>query len=149
MFLLFVCWSACLLILELFFFLTFILQRRVSPQIHNIPLTSSLSASPTHAATHTHKCPSTSHPHSSVHVPPEFLTDFLVLLQSRKASEQTKSVDSKTDSIGSGRAIPIKQVSRCTDVLSPFLIILLVSIVLVVFFNFLFNPSSIRGKYSH
>uniref|UniRef100_A0A8D3BKD4 Arf-GAP with GTPase, ANK repeat and PH domain-containing protein 3 n=1 Tax=Scophthalmus maximus TaxID=52904 RepID=A0A8D3BKD4_SCOMX len=29
--------------------------------------------------------------------------------QSRKASEQAKSVDSKTDSIGSGRAIPIKQ----------------------------------------
>ncbi|KAJ4937219.1 hypothetical protein JOQ06_001798, partial [Pogonophryne albipinna] len=28
---------------------------------------------------------------------------------SRKASEQSKSVDSKTDSIGSGRAIPIKQ----------------------------------------
>uniref|UniRef100_A0A8C3B2C7 Arf-GAP with GTPase, ANK repeat and PH domain-containing protein 3 n=1 Tax=Cyclopterus lumpus TaxID=8103 RepID=A0A8C3B2C7_CYCLU len=28
---------------------------------------------------------------------------------SRKASEQAKSVDSKTDSIGSGRAIPIKQ----------------------------------------
>ncbi|MED6293827.1 Arf-GAP with GTPase, ANK repeat and PH domain-containing protein 1, partial [Characodon lateralis] len=30
-------------------------------------------------------------------------------LQSRKGSEQAKSVDSKTDSIGSGRAIPIKQ----------------------------------------
>uniref|UniRef100_A0AAX7UBP5 Arf-GAP with GTPase, ANK repeat and PH domain-containing protein 3 n=1 Tax=Astatotilapia calliptera TaxID=8154 RepID=A0AAX7UBP5_ASTCA len=29
--------------------------------------------------------------------------------QSRKANEQAKSVDSKTDSIGSGRAIPIKQ----------------------------------------
>uniref|UniRef100_H2MT15 ArfGAP with GTPase domain, ankyrin repeat and PH domain 3 n=1 Tax=Oryzias latipes TaxID=8090 RepID=H2MT15_ORYLA len=31
------------------------------------------------------------------------------IFTSRKASEQTKSVDSKTDSIGSGRAIPIKQ----------------------------------------
>lgn len=41
----------------------------------------------------------------------QLLTDFLVFLQSRKASEQAKSVDSKTDSIGSGRAIPIKQVS--------------------------------------
>lgn len=39
------------------------------------------------------------------------LTDSLVLLQSRKGSEQAKNVDSKTDSIGSGRAIPIKQVS--------------------------------------
>lgn len=38
----------------------------------------------------------------------------LVFLQSRKASEQAKSVDSKTDSIGSGRAIPIKQVSTFT-----------------------------------
>ena len=41
----------------------------------------------------------------------ELLTVSLVSLQSRKASEQAKSVDSKTDSIGSGRAIPIKQVS--------------------------------------
>uniref|UniRef100_A0A3Q3CM79 ArfGAP with GTPase domain, ankyrin repeat and PH domain 3 n=1 Tax=Haplochromis burtoni TaxID=8153 RepID=A0A3Q3CM79_HAPBU len=31
------------------------------------------------------------------------------IFTSRKASEQAKSVDSKTDSIGSGRAIPIKQ----------------------------------------
>uniref|UniRef100_UPI0037E823EB arf-GAP with GTPase, ANK repeat and PH domain-containing protein 3 isoform X3 n=1 Tax=Semicossyphus pulcher TaxID=241346 RepID=UPI0037E823EB len=31
------------------------------------------------------------------------------IFTSRKASEQSKSVDSKTDSIGSGRAIPIKQ----------------------------------------
>uniref|UniRef100_A0A8C7YLR8 Arf-GAP with GTPase, ANK repeat and PH domain-containing protein 3 n=1 Tax=Oryzias sinensis TaxID=183150 RepID=A0A8C7YLR8_9TELE len=31
------------------------------------------------------------------------------IFTSRKASEQTKSVESKTDSIGSGRAIPIKQ----------------------------------------
>lgn len=31
------------------------------------------------------------------------------IFTSRKGSEQTKSVDSKTDSIGSGRAIPIKQ----------------------------------------
>lgn len=49
---------------------------------------------------------------SAASVPPHLLTDFLVFLQSRKASEQAKSVDSKTDSIGSGRAIPIKQVSR-------------------------------------
>lgn len=42
------------------------------------------------------------------------LTVVLVFLQSRKASEQAKSVDSKTDSIGSGRAIPIKQVSTFT-----------------------------------
>lgn len=35
----------------------------------------------------------------------------LVSLQSRKASEQAKSIECKTDSIGSGRAIPIKQVS--------------------------------------
>lgn len=48
---------------------------------------------------------------SAASVPPHLLTDFLVFLQSRKASEQAKSVDSKTDSIGSGRAIPIKQVS--------------------------------------
>ncbi|XP_063075792.1 arf-GAP with GTPase, ANK repeat and PH domain-containing protein 3-like isoform X2 [Engraulis encrasicolus] len=31
------------------------------------------------------------------------------IFTSRKASEQSKSIDSKTDSIGSGRAIPIKQ----------------------------------------
>lgn len=38
------------------------------------------------------------------------LTSCLVSLQSWKASDQTKSIESKTDSIGSGRAIPIKQV---------------------------------------
>uniref|UniRef100_A0A8C2DKU5 ArfGAP with GTPase domain, ankyrin repeat and PH domain 3 n=1 Tax=Cyprinus carpio TaxID=7962 RepID=A0A8C2DKU5_CYPCA len=37
------------------------------------------------------------------------LTSCLVSLQSWKASDQTKSIESKTDSIGSGRAIPIKQ----------------------------------------
>ncbi|MBN3286019.1 AGAP3 protein, partial [Polyodon spathula] len=37
---------------------------------------------------------------------------YFILLQSRKASEQAKSVDCKTDNIGSGRAIPIKQVSN-------------------------------------
>lgn len=57
--------------------------------------------------THTHTHP----PH--LHVCSQFffaLTSCLVSLQSRKASDQTKSIESKTDSIGSGRAIPIKQV---------------------------------------
>lgn len=45
-----------------------------------------------------------------LHAPIIRLTYFLVSLQSRKASDQTKSNESKTDSIGSGRAIPIKQV---------------------------------------
>uniref|UniRef100_A0A672LML0 Arf-GAP with GTPase, ANK repeat and PH domain-containing protein 3 n=1 Tax=Sinocyclocheilus grahami TaxID=75366 RepID=A0A672LML0_SINGR len=55
--------------------------------------------------THTHTLP------TSMCVPSLFfaLTSCLVSLQSRKASDQTKSIESKTDSIGSGRAIPIKQ----------------------------------------
>uniref|UniRef100_A0A8C1XAE3 Arf-GAP with GTPase, ANK repeat and PH domain-containing protein 3 n=1 Tax=Cyprinus carpio TaxID=7962 RepID=A0A8C1XAE3_CYPCA len=55
--------------------------------------------------THTHTLP------TSMCVPILFfaLTSCLVSLQSRKASDQTKSIESKTDSIGSGRAIPIKQ----------------------------------------
>lgn len=48
---------------------------------------------------------------------------YFVLLQSRKASEQAKSMDCKTDNIGSGRAIPIKQVSNkgkgCSKNVSP------------------------------
>lgn len=71
---------------------------------------------PTHSATpetspQTPSPPTTPSLCSTASVPPHLLTDFLVFLQSRKASEQAKSVDSKTDSIGSGRAIPIKQVS--------------------------------------
>lgn len=64
---------------------------------------------------HTHTRVKTQHTHTlptSMYVPGLFfaLTSCLVSLQSRKASDQTKSIESKTDSIGSGRAIPIKQV---------------------------------------
>ena len=87
------------------------------------PLTPSLSPSHTHPNTHNHaqkKPHLLPHPTAptlclAVAVSPQLLTDFLVFLQSRKASEQAKSVDSKTDSIGSGRAIPIKQVSSFID----------------------------------
>lgn len=83
------------------------------------PLASTQSLSSTHPNTLDHAQNLTSDPLppttpslcSAASVPPHLLTDFLVFLQSRKASEQAKSVDSKTDSIGSGRAIPIKQVS--------------------------------------
>lgn len=80
----------------------------------------SLFLSPSHTHPHTnalnHAQTLTSHPMTpsicfAVGLLLQLLTDFLVFLQSRKASEQAKSVDSKTDSIGSGRAIPIKQVS--------------------------------------
>lgn len=70
------------------------------------------------ALTHTRPNTHSSYPHGSHLVlcaSLRCLTDFLVSLQSRKASEQAKSVDSKTDSIGSGRAIPIKQVSSFTN----------------------------------
>ncbi len=71
----------------------------------------------THTHTHTLELRHNSHTHThtlptSMCVPSLFfaLTSCLVSLQSRKASDQTKSIESKTDSIGSGRAIPIKQV---------------------------------------
>lgn len=82
------------------------------------PLSLSLTHTHPQTRTHQHTQPRPSPhltPHDSLYwlcrLPLQLLTDFLVFLQSRKASEQAKSVDSKTDSIGSGRAIPIKQVS--------------------------------------
>lgn len=84
----------------------------------------SCSCTSTHSCTHPHTPQHTEHNTIQTPLPTaqlplclvmcvslQLLTDFLVFLQSRKASEQAKSVDSKTDSIGSGRAIPIKQVS--------------------------------------
>lgn len=133
-------WSACLLISSFFLRLLFC-KRRVSPQVlqtlktkkktkqlNSPPLTPSLSLylslSSIHTHSHTHTLTPTytsapKYPHHNplclvVSVWLQLLTDSLVFLQSRKASEQAKSVDSKTDSIGSGRAIPIKQVSTFT-----------------------------------
>lgn len=104
-------------------------------------LTPSLSFSFPHTYTHTYTPTYTTTPTNSPHTPQlplcfavsvslQLLTDFLVSLQSRKASEQAKSVDSKTDSIGSGRAIPIKQVSSFAHSYSTFLIVIWVSIIL-------------------
>lgn len=117
-------WSACLLIssffwdffffLDILFFFFFAILSFSTQALTFCPSDFLL---PSH--THQHTQPHTS---TSPHAPwiPFFavscvrlwlLTVLLVFLQSRKASEQAKSVDSKTDSIGSGRAIPIKQVS--------------------------------------
>lgn len=110
-----VCLSVNLrLLLRLFF----ILQRLDYSKCSKHPLTPSLLPSRTHAPTRTTPPKFSSYPHGSHLVlcaSLRCLTDFLVSLQSRKASEQAKSVDSKTDSIGSGRAIPIKQVSSLTN----------------------------------
>jgi len=94
--------------------------------------TPSLSLSPSLTITHTPTNlppPPSPHTHTAsptlcfaASLPLQLLTDFLVFLQSRKASEQAKSVDSKTDSIGSGRAIPIKQVSRLPHSSPTFLV---------------------------
>lgn len=114
-------WSACLFILSFFWnfyfcnveFLHKCSEHKPSP-LPSHPQ----SLYPTLAHTHNNKHAQnlTSPPMTpslcfAIGVPPQLLTDFLVFLQSRKASEQAKSVESKTDSIGSGRAIPIKQVS--------------------------------------
>ncbi|MEQ2209613.1 Arf-GAP with GTPase, ANK repeat and PH domain-containing protein 1 [Xenoophorus captivus] len=124
------CWSACVFFwsffLRLFIFATLSFptnttkvqkkkkEKKHAPSPHlSRPLTHSLSVSPTHTPNKQKLHPP---PHTLrlpvclvFSVSPHFLTDSLVLLQSRKGSEQAKSVDSKTDSIGSGRAIPIKQ----------------------------------------
>lgn len=125
-------WSACLFILSFFFFGDFYVLLQVpkytnaqdtqGPHFFSLPprLSLSRSLSPPHTPTRsttpktspqTLSTPTTPSLCSAASVPPHLLTDFLVFLQSRKASEHAKSVDSKTDSIGSGRAIPIKQVS--------------------------------------
>lgn len=121
-------WSACLLISSFFwdciyfiFVSIFIFwQYWVSPHEPSpSPPAPRFSRPHTHTSTH-HHAPQ---PHLTPREIPLFalswmclrsLTVALVFLQSRKASEQAKSVDSKTDSIGSGRAIPIKQVSTFT-----------------------------------
>lgn len=120
-------WSACLLISSFFwdcilffsiFFFCNIKFLHTSPCPHLLPPRFSL------ALTHT---PAHMTTPQNLTSPPQWiplfavswvrlrsLTVVLVFLQSRKASDQAKSVDSKTDSIGSGRAIPIKQVSTFT-----------------------------------
>lgn len=122
-------WSACLLISSFFWdciyfifcvFISFFWQYWVSPHKPSpSPSAPRFSRPHTHTSTH-HYAPQ---PHLTPREIPLFalswmwlwsLTVVLVFLQSRKASEQAKSVDSKTDSIGSGRAIPIKQVSTFT-----------------------------------
>ncbi len=131
----------------------FILQRRVSPQILQMLKTQTLTSpsdpqslsfphSHTHRHTHTHLNIHNYAPKNSPHSPQLplcfavgvsllLLTDFLVFLQSRKASEQAKSVDSKTDSIGSGRAIPIKQVSTFPHFYPTFHIVTWVSMMFI------------------
>lgn len=98
------------------------------------PLSPPVSLSLPHTQSSTHTATSKNSPHTprlplclDVSVSFQLLTDFLVFLQSRKASEQAKSVDSKTDSIGSGRAIPIKQVSSFTRLFPTFSIVCWVS----------------------
>lgn len=127
-------WSACLLISSFFwdcfffFFLDihfFFAIFSFGTQALTLTFWPSDFLLPSHTHQHTQPRPTT-----SPHAPwiPLFavscvrlwsLTVVLVFLQSRKASEQAKSVDSKTDSIGSGRAIPIKQVSSFTYFFYP------------------------------
>lgn len=125
-------WSACLLIssffLRLFFCNVEFLHKyckcsntnpHLSPPHLWPPVSFSLSLSHAQKPTYTHPAspPTPRLPLCSfISVSLQLLTDFLVFLQSRKASEQAKSVDSKTDSIGSGRAIPIKQVSSFPNI---------------------------------
>lgn len=118
---LFICLFICIYIL--FCNITFL---HTSPQSHLLPPRYSLTLTHTHQ--HTHPRPTT--PPHACWIPLfavwwlrlRSLTVVLVFLQSRKASEQAKSVDSKTDSIGSGRAIPIKQVSTLNHFYPNFLL---------------------------
>ncbi len=134
---------------------------RNTQTLTSLLLTPSLSFSLTHTHTHTHtptytttpKKNLTSHPTSptlclAVSVSLWLLTDFLVSLQSRKASEQAKSVDSKTDSIGSGRAIPIKQVSSFPHFQPTFLIVTRVSMIplCAIRCSFLSNSDMLCGE---
>lgn len=124
-------WSACLFIWASFFLETFMFRCKylTTQMLQTYKALTSLcpprlspprSLCPPHTPTHSNTpktSPQTLLPLttpslcSAASVPLHLPTDFFVFLQSRKASEQAKSVDSKTDSIGSGRAIPIKQVS--------------------------------------
>lgn len=119
-------WFACLFGAFSFFFLNIFCDAEFHNKYCRCSETQSLPhLSDPQSTCLTHTCPQQTklHPPLSFHtalspVSSRLLTVSLVLLQSRKASEQAKSVDSKTDSIGSGRAIPIKQVSTFTDPLT-------------------------------